>query len=73
MDQFLRSINRHLQRSRSMEQFVQLIVGGGIALVAGLWIVALSVRWSMPWLLGVSVVLFGIGGLVGGIRSELAY
>lgn len=73
MDRFLRSINRRVQRTRSVEQFVQLIVGGGIALAAGLWIIALSARGSIPWLLGVAVVLFGIAGLVSGIRSELAY
>lgn len=71
MDRVVRPIRRHLQRARGMERFVRMILGGGIALVAGLWIATLSGTWSVPWLLGAALVLLGLGGLGGGIRSEL--
>lgn len=56
-----------------MERFVRLITGGGIALVAGLWIVTSQETWSISWLLGAALVLLGIGGLSGGIWIEIDY
>jgi hypothetical protein len=56
-----------------MERFVRAIVGGGIALVVGLWIATLLVAWSIPWLLGTALVLVGIGGLAVGIWSTIEY
>lgn len=54
-----------------MERFVQLIVAGGVALVAGLWIVALFDPWSTVWLAGVALSLLGVGSLFAGITSEI--
>jgi len=54
-----------------VEGFVRLIVAGGLALVAGLWVVTLAGTWSLRWLLGVALVLAGLGALAAGIRSEL--
>ncbi|MUW13774.1 hypothetical protein GJ633_03185 [Halorubrum sp. CBA1125] len=73
MGQPVRSIERHLQRARDAERFVRLIVGGGIALVAGLWSAALSPVGSLPWVIGSALVLVGVGGLGRGIWSEIAY
>lgn len=57
-----------------MERFVQLITGGGIALVAGLWIVTYLDAWSTPWLFGaILVALGGGGGLARGIWIEIDY
>ena len=55
-----------------MERFVRFIVGGGVALVAGLWIVTLLEARSV-WLLGGVLVLFGVAGLAGGIWMEVDY
>lgn len=52
---------------------MRLIVAGGVALVAGLWIVTLVGRWSPPWLAGLGLVLVGVGALTAGIESELSY
>ena len=54
-----------------MERFVQSIVAGGVALVAGLWIATLVDAGSLPWLVGVALALLGAGGLAVGIRSEI--
>lgn len=56
-----------------MERFTQLIVVGGLALVAGLWVVTLLEAWSLPWLLGIVLVLGGLGGLGSGIWIEVDY
>lgn len=56
-----------------MERFVQLIVGGGITLLAGLWALTLSEPWSVPWSLGLLAALLGTAALGGGIRSALDY
>lgn len=56
-----------------MERFVRFIVAGGIALVAGLWLVALLERGSLPWLAGVALAVVGIAGLAWGIASEIRY
>lgn len=73
MDRLFRAVRSRLPRPRGVERFVRLIVVGGLALVAGLWVAALSNAWSLPWLLGAALVLLGIGGLTAGIRSELDY
>jgi hypothetical protein len=54
-----------------MERFVRLLVAGGIALVAGLWLVALFESASLPWLVGLGLAALGTGGLGAGIASEL--
>lgn len=54
-----------------MERFVQLLVGGGIALVAGLWLVALLERGSIAWFVGVGLTLGGTGSVCAGIGREL--
>lgn len=54
-----------------MERFVQLIVVGGIALVAGLWLVALLERGSIAWVVGVGLALAGTASVVAGIGREL--
>lgn len=64
-------LGRHLRRAAEAERFVRLIVGGGVALVAGLWVAALSNAWSPPWLLGAALALLGTGALAAGIRREL--
>lgn len=73
MGRFGRTVRRHIERARSVERFARLIVGGGLALVAGLWITTLTGRWSPPWLVGAVAVLLGIGGLLGGIWTEIEY
>jgi len=54
-----------------MERFVALIVAGGLAVVAGLWVVTLLETWSSPWLLGITLVVLGAAGLGTGIRSRI--
>lgn len=54
-----------------MERFVQAIVAGGLALVAGLWIVTLSETGTLPWTGGGFLVLAGLAGLGYGIATEL--
>ncbi|MFC7007377.1 hypothetical protein [Halalkalicoccus salilacus] len=55
----------------NVERFVWLIVGGGIALVAGLWLVAFFDAWSVAWLAGAGLALLGAGSLGGGIDSRI--
>jgi hypothetical protein len=73
MSRIGRTVSRHLQRASGAEQFVQLVVGGGIALVAGLWALELAAVWSAPWLLGISLALLGVAGLGYGIWSQIEY
>ncbi len=54
-----------------VERFAQLIVGGGVVLVASLWVVAFVETWSVVWLLGIILALLGAGGVVAGIGSEI--
>lgn len=54
-----------------MERFVSVVTGGGIALVVGLWFVRVFAFGSLPWVLGLGLILLGAGGLAGGIRSQL--
>jgi len=60
-----------LQRAPGAERFVRLIVGGGIGLVAGLWIVTLSTLWSVHWLVGIALAVLGTVWLLGGIVSQI--
>jgi len=60
-----------LQRAPGAERFVRLIVGGGIVLVAGLWIVTLSTLWSVHWLVGIALAVLGTVWLLGGIVSQI--
>ena len=54
-----------------MERFVVAIVLGGVALVAGLWLVTLSGTFSTAWLAGAVLVCLGLLGLGAGIWSEV--
>lgn len=56
-----------------MERFVALIVAGGVALVAGLWLSTAFVTASGGWLVGAALALCGISSLAVGIERELAY
>lgn len=71
MDRLPGMLGHQLRRAGAAERFVRLIVGGGIALVAGLWAVTLSAPGSVGWLLGAALVLLGAGGLTVGIWSEV--
>jgi hypothetical protein len=66
-------VRRPLDRVRAVEPFVRRIVAGGLALVAGLWLVRLTVRWTPPWAAGLVLALVGVAALASGIRSELEY
>ncbi|MFB6295377.1 MAG: hypothetical protein ABEH66_00855 [Halobacteriales archaeon] len=57
--------------SADVERFAAFIVGGGLALVAGLWIVAWFRAGSAPWLLGVGLALAGTAGVSLGIWMEI--
>lgn len=59
------------RRVPTVERFVRLIVAGGVAFVAGLWIVTLFEAWSGPWIGGVAFVLLGGASLLAGIGSEI--
>lgn len=54
-----------------MERFVGLVVAGGLALLVGLWLVALFASWSGVWLAGIALAGLGVVGLAAGIASEL--
>ena len=54
-----------------MERFAQLVTAGGLALVAGLWLTALTAPVSLPWLAGTALALAGAVGLGAGIWTEL--
>jgi hypothetical protein len=56
-----------------MEPFVKYIVAGGLALVAGLWIVELVAFGTVPWVVGLLLVGLGIAGLSVGIHREIEY
>jgi len=71
MNRPTRTIGNRLDGLRDVERFVRLICGGGVLLVAGLWIATLSTAPSAPWLLGVASALVGLGGLAAGIRSGI--
>ncbi|MFB6093203.1 MAG: hypothetical protein ABEK02_09355 [Haloquadratum sp.] len=73
MRQFVRSIRRHAERAAEMEPFVRWIVGGGVALVAGLWLARLTASRSRLWILGVALAVVGIAGLTVGIGAQIEY
>jgi hypothetical protein len=54
-----------------VERFVQLVVAGGLTLVAGLWLTAAFALPTAGWLAGAGLALLGTGGLAAGIRREL--
>jgi hypothetical protein len=54
-----------------MEPFVQRIVAGGLALVAGLWLAAGVDPGAGPWLLGPLLVFGGGASLLSGIARPL--
>lgn len=55
-----------------MERFATAIVAGGIALVAGLWIVTLLAAPAPGWFLGVGLAAVGLASLGWGIWSQVA-
>lgn len=73
MVEFGGSLGRWIRRARGVEPFVRRIVGGGLALVAGLWLSTLTTAWSPVWIGGIALVGVGIGGLASGIWSEVDY
>lgn len=54
-----------------MERFVQAIVVGGLALVAGLWVGTLVEPGTLAWAGGGLLALAGVAGLAYGIATEL--
>ena len=54
-----------------MERFAQLITGGGVILVAGLWSTALAAAGSSAWVAGAALALAGTASLAVGIWTEL--
>lgn len=64
-------MERFARRLPRVERFVQLIVIGGLALLAGLWLTALFAVATPGWTLGVGLTLAGVAGLAAGIAREL--
>ena len=56
-----------------VEPFVRRIVAGGLALVAGLWVLALLDPGSAPWFLGPVLVFGGGASLLSGIARPLPW
>lgn len=56
-----------------MESFVWYIVAGGIALVAGLWVLEFGAAWTLLWGAGIALATLGIAGLSVGIESEIEW
>ncbi len=54
-----------------MERFVQALVLGGLALLAGLWLTEFRGARSTPWIVGIGLAGLGLVGLLVGIVSEL--
>ncbi|MFB6301952.1 MAG: hypothetical protein ABEH78_03730 [Haloferacaceae archaeon] len=54
-----------------MERFARAVVGGGLLLVAGLWLLDLFAARSAPWLVGAALAVLGVGGLAFGIGTEV--
>ncbi|MBX0294569.1 hypothetical protein [Haloarcula nitratireducens] len=54
-----------------MERFVRLVVAGGLALVAGLWIATLTAPQTPGWVAGVALAVAGVAGLAAGIGREI--
>ncbi|WP_191906122.1 MULTISPECIES: hypothetical protein [unclassified Haloarcula] len=55
-----------------MERFVTLVVAGGLALMAGLWMVQLGASVSGVWVGGVVLAFLGLAALGIGISQELS-
>ena len=56
-----------------MERFVQGLVAGGLSLVAGLWLTALTPWRSGAWLAGIAAAGLGVVALGGSIYSQIEY
>ena len=54
-----------------MEQFVRLVVAGGVVLVASLWLMRVAAAWSALWVAGIALALVGTAALAAGIWREL--
>lgn len=54
-----------------MERFTQLLVAGGVSLLAGLWLLDGAPAWSVIWQLGSLLTLLGVGSLGYGIYRGL--
>lgn len=54
-----------------MERFLARIVGGGVALVAGLWLGWLFEAGTTPWLAGSALVAGGAVALAAGMWTEV--
>lgn len=56
-----------------MERFVQYVVAGGLALVAGLWTTEFASPSSALWATGVALAALGAVALFAGVHRELDY
>ena len=56
-----------------MERFVQFMVAGGLALLAGLWGSQIVDASSQAWLGSVAIAVVGILALAVGINSQIEY
>lgn len=54
-----------------MERFVQFVVGGGIIMLAGLWITGFTEAWTPGWLTGAAIALLGFSVILWGIWSQV--
>ncbi|WP_232685744.1 hypothetical protein [Halobacterium zhouii] len=54
-----------------MERFAELVVVGGVALVAGLWVTHLVATQSALWVAGVAAAVLGATALAAGIVTQL--
>jgi len=59
--------------TQPMERFVQFIVVGGLALLAGLWGSQIVDEFSQAWLGSVAVAVVGVLALAVGINSQIEY
>ncbi|MBV0901964.1 hypothetical protein [Haloarcula salina] len=55
-----------------MERFVELVVAGGLATVAGLWVTRLAASRSSLWLAGAALAGLGLLALGAGIAREVS-
>lgn len=58
-------------RAGGVEPFVRRIVAGGVAMVAGLWVLVLADPAGPLWLLGPVLVFGGGASLLSGIARPL--
>lgn len=73
MSELGRTLDRLRERTPELERFVPPLFGGGVALVVGLWAIALGQPWTALWLVGSLLALVGTGWLGWGISRELTY